>query len=85
LKTMKIKKGDLVCLRSGSPIMTVSEVYPSLNMVYCRWFEKNRSKSEEFDFDSLVVINQEVTSILALIISMTLLGIVIIQTVKHIR
>ena len=51
---MKFKKGDVVLLKSGGPDMTVEEVYPHLETVYCRWFVRNHSYSDEFDCICLV-------------------------------
>jgi len=38
--------GDVVQLKSGGPLMTVSELQG--NIVHCRWFVGNEEKSSSF-------------------------------------
>ncbi len=60
-----IKKGDVVQLKSGGPVMTVSNVgnYAEMggfeNGAACTWFDKNGKKSEDvFDVEMLRVLPQ---------------------------
>ncbi|AKM40349.1 hypothetical protein NL30_10810 [Burkholderia contaminans] len=49
------QKGDVVVLKSGSPLMTVSEIGDYImsggpaNGVLCVWFEKSDAKEKVFD------------------------------------
>jgi uncharacterized protein YodC (DUF2158 family) len=45
------KNGDVVQLKSGGPLMTVSEVIG--NDVHCRWFVGNEEKSSSFSSEML--------------------------------
>ncbi|HEY3374981.1 MAG TPA: DUF2158 domain-containing protein [Candidatus Aquicultor sp.] len=40
----EIKKGDVVMLKSGGPLMTVTEVGAK-----CVWFDENKPMKEVFD------------------------------------
>ena len=42
----EIKVGDVVQLKSGGPLMTVSEIIS--NKVKCEWFDKNEHKEKQF-------------------------------------
>ncbi len=35
------KPGDVVMLKSGSPLMTITEVYNGNEYVYCAWYDFN--------------------------------------------
>jgi uncharacterized protein YodC (DUF2158 family) len=45
------KAGDVVQLKSGGPLMTVSEV--DGNSVHCRWFSANEEKASSFPSELL--------------------------------
>lgn len=54
------KKGDVVQLKSGGPLMTVADVgdYSDMGMgpkegVKCDWFEKDQRRTELFDAATL--------------------------------
>ena len=38
-----IKEGDIVCLKSGGPYMTVKRICASADSVECMWFTKKAS------------------------------------------
>lgn len=47
----EFKKGDTVRLKSGGPLMTVSDTgkdFTENEMVWCVWFEKNKAESATF-------------------------------------
>jgi uncharacterized protein YodC (DUF2158 family) len=49
------KAGDVVQLKSGGPLMTVSEI--DGNSVQCRWFNGNEEKASSYPSDILRVAN----------------------------
>lgn len=56
----KFKSGDLVQLKSGGPIMTVQQYFPSdKNVLVAKWFDSNNiQKTGGFDENSLTAIEQ---------------------------
>lgn len=53
-----MKKGDVVGLKSGGPVMTVCDTKNTL--VRCQWFnDKDELKVEDFPIESLKLINME--------------------------
>lgn len=52
------KKGDVVTLKSGGPLMTIHNLgeYPTAgvsNGALCIWFDKAKRQEEVFDLDAL--------------------------------
>jgi uncharacterized protein YodC (DUF2158 family) len=47
------KTGDLVMLKSGSPVMTVKSV-SSVDLVWCQWFSGKKLEAGQFAMASLV-------------------------------
>ena len=53
---MEFKVGDLVKLKSGSPLMTVT-VVKSDNTVFCQWVDvKGKPQYGDFPFDAIIKI-----------------------------
>ena len=49
-----MKKGDIVQLKSGGPLMTITDIEDGY--AYCKWFDKNNEvKNESFPTESLEV------------------------------
>ncbi len=56
----EIKAGDVVQLKSGGPIMTVSSVdldQGGTLTAWCQWFEKNKPIGNSFPVTSLKIVN----------------------------
>lgn len=49
----KFKKGDLVKLKSGGPVMTIDTVIESDNLASCKWFHNGEIKTHLFNLDAL--------------------------------
>lgn len=53
----ELKPGDIVKLKSGGPLMTISEAVYDLGVLtdkwLCKWFENNKLLSGEFPKNSL--------------------------------
>jgi len=58
---MDIKAGDVVTLKSGSPLMTVEEIgkynYSDDNQAKCVWFDGKKRMEDIFSLTSLIVKN----------------------------
>jgi uncharacterized protein YodC (DUF2158 family) len=54
---MAFKTGDVVKLKSGGPLMTVTLIGDRYGMpiAYCSWFEGTNNKSADFPPDSLEI------------------------------
>lgn len=52
-----LKAGDVVCLKSGSPKMTIEcrVEYNDGIKVICSWFSNGEKKSAEFSLEALVL------------------------------
>jgi uncharacterized protein YodC (DUF2158 family) len=48
----EFKPGDVVTLKSGGPLMTISKIEPSVGeqRAWCEWFEKNQPQGRYFSF-----------------------------------
>jgi uncharacterized protein YodC (DUF2158 family) len=61
--TEKLKKGDVVRLKSGGPLMTVQQVEdrPGLQAVHCVWFSSHNPSplTNVFDGTTLEVVEAE--------------------------
>lgn len=55
----RFKVGDLVKLRSGGPVMTVSDVIDS-DLVRCQWFAGKKLETGNFDTGTLQSATEEV-------------------------
>ena len=55
VSTMTFNKGDVVQLKSGSPLMTVAEARTSSGNVMCVWFDGNEKKQDYFAPESLQI------------------------------
>lgn len=58
---MKVKVGDLVCLKSGGPVMTVAEVteYKTYTDCNCMWFtEEGSAAGGTFPLKGLVKVEE---------------------------
>ncbi|MDN8559321.1 YodC family protein [Citrobacter werkmanii] len=51
--TDKFKGGEVVQLKSGGPVMTVSHYSASSETYVCQWFDKNDLKASKFPENSL--------------------------------
>lgn len=51
----KIKKGDVVQLRSGGPVMTVDDIESEngVETAYCSWFIGSKRQNDSFLVESL--------------------------------
>ena len=55
------KEGDVVQLKSGSPAMTICEVYNGGSFVYCTWYDfSNNSWNKEVSFPAIVLVKTQV-------------------------
>jgi uncharacterized protein YodC (DUF2158 family) len=48
---VRLKRGDIVKLRSGGPLMTVD--YVNVRTLHCSWFEGTQLLTGQFDRDTL--------------------------------
>lgn len=55
----KFKQGDLVKLKSGSPVMTVSQYFhegdPAYEAILCKWFENAKLNKGYFKEEMLLL------------------------------
>ena len=58
---MPFSEGDVAVLKSGGPLMTVSQVGP--DSVGCVWFEKNNQKHGVFKLTTLELYEEEVPTL----------------------
>lgn len=54
---MDFEIGDTVVLKSGGPLMTVTDI--DGEMVSCTWFEKKQDKAYEGTFKSSILVKEE--------------------------
>jgi uncharacterized protein YodC (DUF2158 family) len=54
MENSKLNAGDLVKLKSGGPIMTVSAYEASGGSYLCQWFDDDELNDGFFSFDSLI-------------------------------
>ncbi len=57
----KIKKGDVVCLKSGGPEMTVEKIEQKTEgeAAHCSWFSRNTRQTEYFDIETLKLVGKK--------------------------
>ena len=53
------KVGDVVQLKSGGPIMTVSSEAGNRGEVGCTWFDKDDPKSRDFPAETLALYRED--------------------------
>lgn len=55
---MNFKSGDVVKIKSGSPLMTIESIgqYNSITKAKCIWFEGSKKNESLFELGTLVVI-----------------------------
>ena len=58
------KKGDVVQLKSGGPLMTISN-YTQNDKVFCQWFNGKEPKGEVFNQEMLTLTYNDVISPMA--------------------
>lgn len=54
---IKLEKGTLVMLKSGGPIMSVSDMRDqSDSIISCEWFRDGELKRDAFNLENLIII-----------------------------
>lgn len=57
----QIKKGDVVQMKSGGPLMTVTNIGGNGDSAYCEWFDATNPKAKSFDLCALKLASESKT------------------------
>ena len=56
---IEFKVGDLVQLRSGGPIMTITSIEDDNKIVCTTWFDGTKKETESFPLDSILPVQDQ--------------------------
>jgi uncharacterized protein YodC (DUF2158 family) len=59
-KRPRLRGGDIVRLKSGGPLMTISDYDRDVGVVFCGWFWRGRCFGERFGIDQLDLVRSTV-------------------------